>query len=292
VMGNAAYGLEIVGSRGFEDIAPLSETAAGERSRVLGNIRSALCEARGLAGWHSARVLELPQAQVGNAGARALEAAVRAMPSPALAVSHLDLSECLLTDCGVTPILSLVRAGAFTNNMRTLDVSNNLLGDAGMRELAVTLPGTRITQLVCGENLAVTAPGWAALGAALPRIETRQLLVSSALGVAGIVALAEELSKPGGGRLEDLCLIHEGVIGDAGARALAAALPHSSLRAFQIIDVKELPGSDAHAQLAPHGISAYAGGGREALESAAAQIPNFHLELPLHPLDLIEDHAY
>ena len=38
------------------------------------------------------------------------------MPSP-LAVSHLDLSECLLTDCGVTPIFSLVRAGASEINL-------------------------------------------------------------------------------------------------------------------------------------------------------------------------------
>ena len=246
VMGSAAYGRGIVG-RSAEEGA--TETAAEERSRVLRKLTTALRQAT------TDGKLALPAERVGDAGARALEAAVRARPSP-LALTDLNLHACLVTTAGVATIAGLLRDGRLGRQLKSLDVSvNRDLGDAGVTALAAVLPPTlesagfakvecgdagmlalaraldltSVGMLVCNDNPAVTEAGWGALGAALPPLRWRGahqsfngcFFVRADLGDAGAAALANRLPESGIVALLAGCCR----IGDAGARALAAVIP-------------------------------------------------------------------
>ena len=278
VMGSAAYGLGIVGRSRMQGAAEAQITAATERARVLPKLGAALRQAR------ADGKLELIAAYMGDAGARALDAAVRALPSP-LALTELRLEGCLLTAAGMATIAGLMRDGRLGSQLKKLAFSVNELGDegvtalaaalpptlellavqqvgcgdAGMQAMARALPTTRVGQLLCYKNPAVTEEGWTALAAALPTTGVDRLTLRADFGDAGVVSLARGLPESSvRGLMLDAC-----GVGDVGARALAAIIPRSP--ELILLDVRDNPiGAE----------------GRAALEAATAQRPIFILKLP------------
>ena len=274
-------------------IEQMTETAAEGRFRVLREISTALREAKADGKLMLEATGAFANAWMGRAGARVLEAAVRALPSP-LALTEMSLSGRRLASDGpdgVTTFCGLLRDGRLGRQLkklelwidevgdagvtalaavlpptlRTLSVCERVgCGDAGMLALARALPTTRIDRLTIKGNPAVTEVGWAALGAALPVAGTEPhclSLVASNFGDVGAAALARRLPES---RLRGVGLCYCG-IGDAGARALAAVIPRCP--ELLILNVQDNP-------IGPEG--------RAALEAAAAaaQRPGFSLELP------------
>ena len=274
VMGSAAFGRGIVGTSSGEGA---TETAAEERSRVLRKLSVALRQAR------TDGKLLVNGTRMGDAGARALEAAVRALPAP-LALIDLHLNDCRLTASGIAAVVGLLRDGRLGRQLKFLDVSANKLGDAGVTALAAVLPPTlqiagfaklgcgdvgmlalaraldltSVGMVMCNDNPAVTEAGRAALGAALPPSRGAHqsfggcFFVRADLGDAGAAALANRLPESG---ILGLIAAYCG-IGDAGARALAEAIPRC-IAASHVFAV-ELRGNPIGAD------------GRAALEAAAA----------------------
>ena len=255
-------------------------TAAEERSRVLRTVSTALRQAK------ADGKLDLAETHVGDAGAVALEAAVRALSSP-LALTELKMTGWLLTAAGMATVAALMRGGHLgSSQLKLLNVSGNDLGDAGVTALAAVLPptledfsftnvgcgdagmlamaralpATRVELLLCDRNPAVTEAGWTALGAALPTTGADRLVVHGNLGHAGTTSLAESLPES---TVRSLDLLGCDA-GDAGVRALAAAIP----RCPQLVALKL--------------DSTISANGTAALQAAADQrdVSGFTLSLP------------
>ena len=233
VMGSAAYGHGIVGRSAIAGAAVAQITAATERARVLRELSAALRQAK------ADGKLDLGAAYAGDAGIRALDAAVRALPSP-LALTELRLEGCLLTAAGMATIAGLMRDGRLGSQLKELHVPGNDLGDAGVTALAAALPPTleglsfmvvgcgdagmlavaralpttRVGQLLCYMNPAVTEAGWTALAAALPTTGVDRLTLRADFGDAGVVSLARGLPESSVRALT----LDDDDVGDVGVR--------------------------------------------------------------------------
>ena len=201
--------------------------------------------------------LSLSHAQIGDAGAQCLAAALHA--ATPLRIGSLGLQGCILSAKGLEPVLLAIEhirvaetsLGA-PQGLRTVLVSDNPLmgdmgiialarslpstvtylsfsatncGDTGMVAMASALPRTEMIKLECTNNPAIGLEGWAALGTALTKLETLLQLGlrgCQGMGCAGVAALAFGLTEVP--ELRDLDLYYCGVQLD-GVRALAAVLP-------------------------------------------------------------------
>lgn len=165
----------------------------------------------------------------------------------------LVLHGCGLTAAGIRPIVRAMRAG-WGCSLRTIDVSCNQLGDAGVTMLAEKLPATlaklSINCTECGDsgvcalanvlpqtclvtfeanfNQKIGSQGAKALALAFPRLLklTEVSLSGCPVGCDGATALAECL--PRAASLHKLLMNNCGC-GDAGATALAAHVAQSKL---------------------------------------------------------------
>ena len=304
VMGSAAYGRGIVGLSADEGA---TATAAEERSRVLRELSSALRQAK------EEGKLELIDDGIGDAGARALGAAVRALPSP-LALTEFS-AFCQLSQAGIATVAGMMRSGRLGTQLRELDVSGNPLGDAGTETLASALPptletfafasvgcgdagmaavaralsGTAVRMIVCSDN-PVGTKGWAALGAALPQERGAALGLRQELSDETSPEMIEASEREMGVNVaEEFCCL-QGELGTAGMTALAAGLAESRLAMLILTGCRDVDDAGYRAVAAAlprsklkglsfeqspgHFISAEA---RAALQTAAAQIPNLDL---------------
>ena len=251
-----------------------------QRSRVLQQLSSALREAK------VDRELDFPMS-MGDAGARALEAAVRALPSP-MALIKLNMSFSRVTHVGMKLVVELLRDGLLGRQLKSLFMTDNDIGDAGAEALAAVLPptlevlfsskigcgdagmfaiaraipATRVERLLWRSEPAVTAAGWTALGAALPTTGSVGLAVSADFGGAGMARLAENLQESS----VKVILVDGCSLGDAGARAFAATVRQTDRSQLMVLRV------DNDSTVGPEG--------RAALEAAAAQKEGFILQLP------------
>ena len=282
-------------------------TAAEERSRVLRELSSALRQAK------EEGKLELIDDGIGDAGARALDAAVRALPSP-LALTEFS-AFCQLSQAGIATVAGMMRSGRLGTQLRELDVSGNPLGDAGTETLASALPptletfafasvgcgdagmaavaralsGTAVRMIVCSDN-PVGTKGWAALGAALPQERGAALGLRQELSDETSPEMIEASEREMGVNVaEEFCCL-QGELGTAGMTALAAGLAESRLAMLILTGCRDVDDAGYRAVAAAlprsklkglsfeqspgHFISAEA---RAALQTAAAQIPNLDL---------------
>lgn len=193
----------------------------------------------------------ISRSNIGDAGGRALGAALQAMPAP-LSFTEISLFSCALSAVGIAPIAQACRRGFAAPGLQRLDLRDNVhLGDDGLAILARALPSTlesfamgstgcgdlglvamaralgtmtHLKSLYCGMNPAIGAVGCDALAAALPRMTALSSLNLSGLhmGDAGMAALASRL--PEAPALTKLCLCYNS-IGDVGAKDLCKVLP-------------------------------------------------------------------
>ena len=82
--------------------------------------------------------LDLIDWKIGDVGGAVLGAALAAMPSP-LPYEAMDLGENRLTETGMTPIAAAIGGGR-APHLKSLDVSQNELGDEGKAALQAALP--------------------------------------------------------------------------------------------------------------------------------------------------------
>ena len=177
-------------------------------------------------------------------------------------------------------VVGLLRDGRLGRQLKFLDVSANKLGDAGVTALAAVLPPTlesagfaklgcgdvgmlalaraldltSVGMVMCNDNPAVTEAGWTALGAALPTMGTEQLTLRADIGDAGLVELSRRLPESS---VRALTLDGDHDVGDAGARALAAAIPRCpQLVALRVDNTISAEGTAAlRAAPAPQGLT-------------------------------------
>ena len=247
VMGSEAYGRVI--------------TPATERTRVLAEISEALRELQ----WGACAELYLRGMRIGDAGAHAIAAALRAQISHKKkrlpAIEELSLNHCSLSAVGIAPIARLLPdmrklkdislqhnplgdagvaalAGALPPSLSQLYLNTCGMGDEGMIALARKLPSTRIQHLDCSASPAVGPRGWEALGTALPQLQLLENLEAgnTRMGNAGARALARGL--PEAAKLREVYL-PDCAIGAEGAVALAAALP--KCEALALLSVRGNP---------------------------------------------------
>ena len=240
-----------------------SEQRSGERARVLRTISDGLDNAAG----NGRLDLGFGNSKIGEEGGRSLGAALCSLPAP-LRLTELSVPECSLTSSGLAPIVNAMRRGFAAGGLRKLNVSNNTelrddgieavagvlpstlqvlhifntcCGDVGMTAVAARLPSS-LALLNCSTNPDIGQDGWAALGAALPRLPALAALYAngcSGMGCTGVDALfagagagdgagagagAGAEDAPAAPALGALWLL-DCNIGDEGGRALANALP-------------------------------------------------------------------
>jgi len=126
--------------------------------------------------------------------------------------------------CDVAPLLALVRN---SQALVELDLGDNCLADAQVRQLAGALPGSAVETLVLGRNSGIADAGAVELVRVLPRTKVTILhLDSTQIGDATLAALAEVLADT---QLEELH-IDETKVTDQGVVDLCKVLPQSRLK--------------------------------------------------------------
>ena len=264
VMGSAAFGRDIVGTSGIPQMIAANltgtESSAAARSRVLRTLSAALRQAK------ADGELGLTASWMADQGARALDAAVRALPTP-LALTKLDVGQCLLSAAGAKIIAALLRDGRFGFGLETLILTLNTkvqelppikhrlsdgvqaalrahgpgaLGDAGMVALASVLPTQpRLCRLEfgavgCGDR------GMSAVAAALPATQCGTIVcpLNPAVSEKGWAALGAALPRAGEGPPEVegvVCAVAGAKLSGAGAvKALTDGLATSHKTALML----------------------------------------------------------
>jgi hypothetical protein len=206
--------------------------------RLIPGVVKALSEAleaeetlvAGVAGGQAGELdVGLARRKIGDEGACALGAALRALPHP-LPYRRVDLYGNELTFKGMEALREPISLGFEYGELAQINLSMNALGDRGIVALAEALPGSLSTPCESLTELTLSSTccgdeGVEALGNALPRLPSLMTLGLSgnAIGCSGAASLAAVL--PGSMKLEGLYLSHNR-IKNRGALALADALPH------------------------------------------------------------------
>lgn len=160
-------------------------TFADERSRVLREISDAIfyslegreedlaVDEEGICPGE----LELSNSLLGEAGCRALGAALQSMPAP-LALTDMYLDGCEMTAAGMSAVAASMRRGFAGEGLIRLHLYNNpSIGDCGMIILSRSLPSTLVHFGL--SNVGCGSAGMLAVVSALPRLtHLRELNVS------------------------------------------------------------------------------------------------------------------
>eukprot|EP01045_Picozoa_sp_COSAG04_P015508 COSAG04_NODE_1228_length_7680_cov_39.722200_6_plen_348_part_01 len=190
----------------------------GERGRVLKEISRALRRRDA--------TLSLRGSRIGDAGAAALGAALRAVPT--IRFSSLDLARNNLTAAGVASLVPALRR-PWAGGLRLLRVGENRdLGDAGVAALSQALSGVSTLEWLNVDSTGCGDDGLAALAAALPALTRLRTLNASfsRAGALGWVALADALpSLPAFERLNANNSPGVGGRGGGGAGGSPSAVP-------------------------------------------------------------------
>ena len=166
--------------------------------------------------------LSLRGSRIGDAGAAALGAALRAAPT--IRFSSLDLARNNLTAAGVASLVPALRR-PWAGGLRLLRVGENRdLGDAGVAALSEALSGVSTLEWLNVDSTGCGDDGLAALAAALPTLPRLRTLNASfsRAGARGWVALADAL--PSLPAFERLNANNSPALGYEGAAALEAAV--------------------------------------------------------------------
>nr|AAP92143.1 leucine-rich repeat protein N4C [synthetic construct] len=182
----------------------------------------------------SLRELDLSNNKLGDAGVRLL---LQGLLDPGTRLENLDLNESDLTEAGLKDLASVLRSNP---SLRELTLSNNKLGDAGVRLLLQGLldPGTRLEKLDLDQT-DLTEAGMKDLASVLrSNPSLRELSLSSnKLGDAGVRLLLQGLLDPGT-RLEKLDL-NQNDLTEADLKDLASVLrSNPSLRELSLSNNK------------------------------------------------------
>lgn len=161
----------------------------------------------------------------------------------------VKMLECDVGDDGAAAIARLISGGADGDGaataLRELNLCENRIGDRGIRLIAEALPMCDSLEKLILDRNRIGPVGSKALALRLPRSNVRELVLGSHLGgnpigTAGAEAFAgaldDRLSRAAADRatrLQALALEDCG-IGEAGAKALAAALPRSDLSVLSV----------------------------------------------------------
>nr|AAP92144.1 leucine-rich repeat protein N5C [synthetic construct] len=178
----------------------------------------------------SLRELSLSTNKLGDAGVRLL---LQGLLDPGTRLEKLYLEDNDLTEAGLKDLASVLRSNP---SLRELNLSDNKLGDAGVRLLLQGLldPGTRLEELQL-RNTDLTEAGVEDLASVLrSNPSLRELSLSNnKLGDAGVRLLLQGLLDPGT-RLEKLYLRNTDLT-EAGMKDLASVLrSNPSLRELSL----------------------------------------------------------
>eukprot|EP00750_Incisomonas_marina_P022544 INCI4976.14.p1 GENE.INCI4976.14~~INCI4976.14.p1 ORF type:complete len:763 (-),score=186.94 INCI4976.14:2266-4554(-) len=178
--------------------------------------------------------LDLTNNNIGSRGVGALAAALRDSVNEPASVDTLASATCKDIDDIDRGICVLAAAGR-SSRLQELTLTGNRAGDAGARELAVTLLTNQHLQALDLRNNSIGDLGAAALALALEANERLQWLSLSnnAVRDMGAAAIAQALAANPKSGVRWLSLQRNG-IGDSGAAALAGVLRNNSVELHKI----------------------------------------------------------